>query len=66
MMDAVCPSCATEMEPIENAIEELPLRHLQLCPNCYLLTYLDDDGYQVRQGVPVKKGEPREWTGKPN
>ena len=66
LSDAVCPKCSAEMEPIDNTIEDLPLRHLQLCPECYLLTYLDASGFQIRQGVPVKKAEPSGWSGKPN
>jgi hypothetical protein len=55
------------MEPIDNAIEALPARHLRLCPECYLVTWKDATGFQVRQGVPMKKGESAGWgMGKPN
>lgn len=65
--DQGCPKCATEMEPIDIAVEGLPLRQLRLCPKCYLVTWLDDTGYQVRQGVPMRKGQPSEgWALKPN
>jgi hypothetical protein len=65
--DANCPECATEMEPIDIAVEDLPLRQLRLCPRCYLVTWLDDSGFQCRQGVPMKKGQASEgWTAKPN
>jgi len=30
----------------------LPLRQLRLCPECYLFTWLDDTGFQTRQGYP--------------
>src|SRR5579864_4196549 len=51
-----CPKCGAEMEPIEIGVEGLPLEQLQLCPGCYLVTWHDQDGLQVRQGVPMKKG----------
>jgi len=51
-----CPKCGTEMEPIEVAVEGLPLEHLQLCPGCYLVMWSGPDGLQCRQGVPMKKG----------
>jgi len=55
------------MEPIDNAVEGLPLRQLRLCPDCYLVTWLDDSGFQVRQGVPMKKGQLSGGSaGKPN
>lgn len=61
-----CPKCGTEMEPIDIAVDGLPLRQLRLCPDCYLVTWLDDTGFQIRQGVPMKKGQPSEgWAGKP-
>ena len=64
--DEGCPKCGTEMEPIDIAVEDLPLRQLQLCPECYLVTWMDDTGFQIRQGVPMKKGQPSKWAGKPN
>jgi hypothetical protein len=51
-----CPKCGLEMEPIEIGVEGLPLQDLQLCPGCYLVTWSDQDGPHVRQGVPMKKG----------
>jgi hypothetical protein len=54
--DHECPKCGVEMEPIEIGVEGLPLQELQLCPGCYLVTWSDQDGPHVRQGVPVKKG----------
>jgi hypothetical protein len=52
------------MEPIEIAVEGLPLQQLQLCPACYLVTWSDEGGLHFRQGVPMKKGDspPREAT----
>jgi hypothetical protein len=65
--DESCPECGTEMEPIDIAVEDLPLRELRLCPDCYLVTWTDDTGFQVRQGVPVRKGQPSQWAeSKPN
>jgi hypothetical protein len=52
----LCPKCGVEMEPIENLVEGLPVTQLQLCPGCYLVMWSDEDGLQVRQGVPMKKG----------
>ncbi len=55
------------MEPIDIAVEDLPLRQLRLCPQCYLVTWLDDSGFQSRQGVPMKKGQLSERrAAKPN
>ncbi len=51
-----CPKCDAAMEPIESHVEGLPLERLQLCPGCYLVMWHDQDGFQVRQGVPVKDG----------
>jgi Zn-finger nucleic acid-binding protein len=51
-----CPKCGVEMEPIEIGVEGLPIEQLELCPGCYLVTWIDRDGLHVRQGVPVKKG----------
>jgi hypothetical protein len=72
--DESCPKCGTEMEPIDIEVADLPVRQLQLCPECYLVTWMDDTGFQVRQGVPmnkgqasVKKGQASEgWAAKPN
>ena len=43
--------CGAEMEPIASAVKDLPLRELHLCPECYLVTWTDASGFQVRQGV---------------
>jgi hypothetical protein len=48
-----CPHCGTEMEPIDNGAG---FDHLRLCPDCYLVAWNDQDGLQLRQGVPVKTG----------
>jgi hypothetical protein len=64
--DERCPKCGTEMEPIDIAVEDLPLRQLRLCPECYLVTWLDDGGFQTRQGVPMTKGRSSAWVAKPN
>jgi hypothetical protein len=48
------------MEPIEIGLEGPPLQQLQLCPRCYLVTWSDQDGLHVQQGLPVKISlEPR-------
>jgi uncharacterized protein with PIN domain len=52
--DQRCPKCGAAMEPIESSVEGLPLQHLQLCPGCYLVVWRDLDGFQIRQGVPMK------------
>src|SRR5579863_6636103 len=49
--DASCPQCGVEMEPIETGVEEPPLQQLQLCPGCYIVTWIDQRGLHVRQGV---------------
>ena len=65
--DEGCPKCGSEMEPIDIAVEDLLLRQLRLCPECYLVTWMDETGFQIRQGVPMKKGQPSQgWAGKPN
>src|ERR1700690_674411 len=61
--DGVCPNCGHAMEPIDAGADGPPLQHLQLCPACYLVTWVDQEGLHLRQGVPVKKGEPSS-TGK--
>lgn len=67
LADESCPKCGAEMEPISIAVEGLPLRELRLCPECYLVTWTDASGFQVRQGVPVKKGHAFEMgAGRPN
>jgi hypothetical protein len=50
-----CPKCGVEMEPIETGVEGPPLQQLQLCPRCYLVTWSDQDGLHVQQGVPINK-----------
>ena len=50
-----CPKCGVEMEPIEIGVAGLPLKELELCPACYLVVWRDQGGFQVRQGVPMKK-----------
>ena len=65
LADRGCPKCGVEMEPIEIAVEGLPLEQLQLCPGCYLVTWIDHDEYHVRQGVAMRRGfhfdGEREW-----
>jgi len=43
------------MEPIEMAVEGLPLQELQLCPSCYLVMWSDEEGIHARQGVPMER-----------
>jgi hypothetical protein len=52
-----CPNCHSEMELIGCAVEGLALDRLRLCPNCYLVAWDDENGTQVRQGVPLRKGD---------
>ncbi len=54
--DNECPKCGIEMEPIEVAVEDLPIQQLQLCPKCYLVTWRDHEGLHAQQGFPVEKG----------
>ncbi len=49
-----CPKCGALMEPIDSHVEGLPLRRLQLCPSCSLVTWEDENGFQIRQGIPVR------------
>jgi len=56
LREHACPKCGVEMEPIDIEVEGLPLQELQLCPACYLVTWFDQDGPHVRQGVPMKPG----------
>ena len=53
--DNNCPKCGATMEIIDVQVETLPLNEVHLCPSCYVVTWLDDTGFQVRQGVPVTK-----------
>jgi len=55
--DRRCPKCGMETESIEMGAEGLAVQELQLCPSCYLVTWTDEDGPHVRQGVPVKPGD---------
>jgi hypothetical protein len=45
------------MEPIEIAVEGLPIEHLRLCPDCYLVEWNDANGGHIDQGIPVPKGQ---------
>jgi hypothetical protein len=54
--DQPCPKCGTEMESIEAGVDGPHVQDLQLCPNCYLVTWRDTQGPHFRQGVPVKPG----------
>jgi hypothetical protein len=56
--ESVCPKCGMETEPIESGAEGPALQHLELCPHCYLVTWSDEHGLHVRQGVPMKEGVP--------
>jgi hypothetical protein len=47
------------MEPIDIAVEGLPLRKLLLV--CYLVTWMNDTGFQIWQGVPIQKAEAAGW-----
>ena len=51
-----CPKCGVAMESIESAVEGLAIEDLQLCPRCYLVTWRDEHGFQIRQGVPRENG----------
>lgn len=55
LKDSLCPKCGAEMEPIDTEPGGPSLDHLQLCPDCYLVLWIDEAGLQVRQGVPMKK-----------
>jgi hypothetical protein len=46
------------MEPIETADAQMPFQHVQLCPNCYLVEWNDENGPQFRQGIPVRPNDP--------
>jgi hypothetical protein len=43
------------MEPIEIAIEGLPIEQVRLCPDCYLVEWSDAKGSYIEQGIPVPK-----------
>jgi hypothetical protein len=51
-----CPKCGTATEPVDVEVEGLPIEHLRLCPQCYLVTWNDETGFHSRQGVPMKEG----------
>lgn len=53
---SACPKCGVEMERIETREEGPRVRELQLCPKCYLVTWIDQDGLHVRQGVAMNRG----------
>ena len=53
--DSRCPKCGAETEPIDIGTQGLRLEQLQLCPACYLVTWMDHEGFHVRQGAPVKQ-----------
>ena len=55
LSDDGCPKCGTEMEPIEIGEVGPPVQQLQLCPGCFLVTWRDQNGLHVQQGVPLKK-----------
>lgn len=42
------------MELIETDAEILPFGQLRLCPVCYLVSFRDEDGVHLRQGIPVR------------
>jgi hypothetical protein len=63
LTDNSCPKCGMEMEPIDNAPDGPPVEQLLLCPQCYLVTWIDDHGRHLRQGVPMKDGAPVEKSG---
>src|SRR5579864_3322769 len=65
LWDLGCPKCGIEMEPIDIGLEGPPVQQLQLCPSCYLVTWSDQGGLHVQQGVPINNSlSPRrkpEW-----
>ncbi len=52
-----CPKCGVEMERIDTAADGPQVLELQLCPKCYLVTWSDQDGMHVRQGVAMNGGD---------
>jgi hypothetical protein len=46
------------MEPIDNGADGPAVEQVQLCPQCYLVTWTDGNGLHLRQGVPMKDGAP--------
>jgi hypothetical protein len=61
--ERACPKCGVAMEPIESGVEGPPLQELQLCPGCYLVMWRGEDGFQIRQGVPMKPAGERRPSG---
>jgi hypothetical protein len=53
---SACARCGTETEPIETNMDGVPVEQLELCPECYLVTWRDDEGFHVRQGLPAQGG----------
>jgi len=60
-----CPKCGVEMEPIETNAEGPQVQELQLCPKCYLVTWSDQDGLHLRQGVAMN-GDAQPATAAPS
>jgi len=59
-LDALkCPKCGVEMECIETNAAGPEVRELQLCPQCYLVTWSDQAGLHVRQGIAMNRGSQR-------
>ena len=56
--DHQCPNCGAATESIEAGEEELHFQQLQLCPVCYIVTWRDEDGVHIRQGLPLKERAP--------
>jgi hypothetical protein len=44
------------MEQVKIDVEGLPIQQLRLCPDCYLVTWSDENGFHSRQGIPMKEG----------
>jgi hypothetical protein len=44
------------MESIDAGPAERVLGDLRLCPACYVVTWIDQGGMHVEQGVPLKDG----------
>jgi hypothetical protein len=52
--ESACPRCGVQMESIASGVEGPPFHELQLCPGCYLVMWHDEDGFQIRQGAPMR------------
>lgn len=61
----VCPKCGADTESIEPSAGGPFLQQLRLCPACYLVTWTDQDGLHLRQGVPMAKGVDPATLGEP-